>query len=82
MPKSKAASKWARASQKREKRNTAVKSELKTLFKKAIAKEAAPGAFVDAASAFDKAAARGVIHKNKANRKKARLAAAARAKKA
>ena len=74
MPNIKSARKWTRASDKRRKRNLDVKTKLKTIFKKATADGAAPDAAKEAASAFDKAAARGVIHKNKANRKKSRLA--------
>lgn len=74
MPNIKAAIKWTRASEKRRKRNLGVTSKLKTLAKKA----SATGATVDdrkaAESALDKAAVRGIIHKNKANRKKSRLA--------
>ena len=74
MPNIKSARKWTRASEKRRKRNLDVKTKLKTVFKKA-SNEAANATIVkQAASAFDKAAARGVIHKNKANRKKSRLA--------
>ena len=73
-----AAQKWARASEKRAERNQAVKSSLKAVFRKA----ASGGADAQsAASAFDKAAGRGIIHKNKANRKKSRLAKALAAKK-
>ncbi len=74
MPNIKSARKWTRASEKRRKRNLDVKTKLKTIFKKASAPAAKPGVIKQAASAFDKAAARGIIHKNKANRKKSRLA--------
>lgn len=77
MPNTKAAAKWARASNKRFKRNSAVKSKLKTLFKKAAAKPGDDNAIRSAVAAFDKAAARGIIHKNKAARKKSKLAALA-----
>ena len=82
MPNIKSAKKWARASEKRRKRNLAVKTMLKSAYKKAV--ETPTKANVTAAGALhDKAAARGIIHKNKANRKKSRLAkrAAAAAKK-
>ena len=73
MPNIRSAKKWARASEKRRVRNLAVKTALKTKFKKAV--DAPTAAAVKAASsAHDKAAARGIIHKNKANRKKSRLA--------
>jgi small subunit ribosomal protein S20 len=73
VPNIKAAVKWTRASEKRRKRNAAVTTKLKTLAKKAGADATAENVRA-AASAFDKAAVRGVIHKNKANRKKSRLA--------
>ncbi|HXW76065.1 MAG TPA: 30S ribosomal protein S20 [Candidatus Eremiobacteraceae bacterium] len=82
MPNIKAAMKWTRASEKRRKRNTEVVSKLKTLFKKAAAPSASAADVKSAAAAADKAAARGIIHKNKANRKKSRLAKRANAKKA
>lgn len=74
MPNIKSAKKWVRASEKRRKRNLEVKTSLKTAFKKAAAQGATPQLARDAVSAFDKAAARGIIHRNKANRKKSRLA--------
>lgn len=74
MPNIKSARKWVRASAKRQKRNLDVKSSLKSLYKKATEKAATPQAKRQAVSAYDKAAARGIIHKNKANRKKSRLA--------
>jgi len=74
LPNIKSARKWTRASEKRRKRNLDVKTKLKTIFKKAVAAAAKPDVIKQAASAFDKAAARGIIHKNKANRKKSRLA--------
>lgn len=74
MPNIKAAIKWTRASEKRRKRNLAVTSKLKTLSKKASAAGATDADARAASSALDKAAARGIIHKNKANRKKSRIA--------
>lgn len=74
MPNIKAAIKWTRASAKRRKRNLSVTSKLKTMAKKAGAQNASEADVRAAASAFDKAAVRGIIHKNKANRKKSRLA--------
>lgn len=73
MPNIKAAHKWARQTEKRGERNTAAKSRLKTLFKKALT-GGEPGREVE--SAFDRAASKGIIHANKAARKKARLAKA------
>ena len=82
MPNIKAAIKWVRASEKRRQRNQAVTSKLKTLAKKAGDVKATDADRKAAASAFDKAAARGVIHKNKASRKKSRLAKRAASAKA
>lgn len=73
MPNIKSAKKWTRASEKRRERNLAAKSTLKTAYKKAVDDPSATNVKA-AASAHDKAAARGIIHKNKANRKKSRLA--------
>lgn len=76
MPNIKAAIKWQRQTERRTLRNLSMKSRLKTLFKKAKAEpEAAPSV----EGQFDKAARKGIIHPNKAARKKARLARAIRA---
>jgi small subunit ribosomal protein S20 len=74
LPNIKSAKKWVRASQRRRERNLNVKSALKTAFKQALAPGAASELARAAAAAHDKAAARGIIHRNKANRKKSRLA--------
>ena len=75
LPNIKAAEKWVRQSEKRELRNRGVKTRLKTLFKKAkLSGDAATAPAVE--SQFDKAAQKGVIHPNKAARKKSRLAKA------
>ncbi|MDQ2857979.1 MAG: 30S ribosomal protein S20 [Candidatus Eremiobacteraeota bacterium] len=72
MPNIKAAEKWVRQSEKRELRNRDVKTRLKTLFKKAkVGAEPASAPAVE--SQFDKAAQKGIIHPNKAARKKSRL---------
>ena len=61
-------------------RNKMVKSGTKTAIKKAVAalesgdKNSAPASFRNAVSAIDKAATKGVLHKNTAARKKSRLA--------
>ncbi len=73
MPNIKAAIKWTRQTEKRTKRNLDVKTRLKTLFKKAKA-GTVPADGVEAQ--FDKAARKGIIHPNKAARKKSRLAKA------
>ncbi len=60
--------------------NKAVKSSVKTAIKKvhkaveAGDKEAAAAAFIAAEATIDKAASKGVFHKNNASRKVARLA--------
>ena len=82
MANTKSAQKNIRKSAVRTEANRTVKSRLKTLAKGAKAavetKDAAKitTAAVKAVSAFDKAAKTGVIHKNKANRVKAKLAKA------
>lgn len=61
-------------------RNRMVKSAVKTEVRKfnavAADKDAAAQQYVSAVSALDKAASKGVISKNAANRKKARMAKA------
>lgn len=74
MPNIKAAEKWAQQSEKRETRNKSVKSRLKTLFKRAV--DGAESGAALAESAFDRAASKGIVHPNKAARKKSRLAKA------
>ncbi|MGA8534346.1 MAG: 30S ribosomal protein S20 [Candidatus Tumulicola sp.] len=75
MPNIKAAEKWSRQSAKRTTRNKDAATRLKTLFRKAATSgDAAAAAPVD--SAYDKAASKGIIHPNKAARKKSRLAKA------
>ncbi len=77
MPNIKAAIKWVRQSEKRELRNRDIKTRLKTLFKKSrLSGDAATSPKVE--SQLDKAAQKGVIHPNKAARKKSRLAKAIR----
>ena len=87
MPNIKAATKWVRQTEKRTKRNLDTKTRLKTIFKKA-AKSGDDAQARTVEAQFDKAAQKGIIHPNKAARKKSRLAkaiktaAAAPAKKA
>jgi small subunit ribosomal protein S20 len=76
LPNIKAAEKWSRQTAKRSKRNKDAESRLKTLYKKAASGDAAAAPGVE--SAFDKAASKGIIHSNKAARKKSRLAKAIR----
>ena len=79
MPNIQSAIKRVKVSEKKNLRNRIVKSKVKTAIKKFDAELAANPAIAGAqysvtASAIDKAAAKGIVHKNTANRKKARLA--------
>ncbi len=69
--------KRARQNKKRNLKNTAVKSRMKTLIKNVhtatATKEGVEISLAEAISAIDKAANKGIIHKNAANRKKSRL---------
>lgn len=78
MPNIKAAEKWVRQTGKRTQRNLNVKTRLKTLYKKAVGTQDAE-TLTSVESQFDKAAQKGIIHPNKAARKKSRMAKAARA---
>ena len=85
MPNIKSAIKRVKTSEARNAQNTTAKSAMRTAVKKveaaitvndaATAKEV----FVSAASKLDKAASKGLIHKNAAARKKSRLAKKANA---
>ena len=75
VPNIKAAEKWQRQTERRAARNLDVKTRLKTLFRKA---KAGSGDAATVEAQFDKAARKGIIHPNKAARKKARLARALR----
>lgn len=78
MPNIKSAIKRVKVNEKKNLRNRMVKSAMRTSVKKydAALKEgtADSAALSIACAAVDKAASKGVIHKNAANRKKARLA--------
>ena len=79
MPNIKSAKKRVKVSEKKNLRNRMIKSAVRTSVKKFDAAVAADAATASAqlsatTSAIDTAAAKGVIHKNAANRKKARLA--------
>ena len=81
MPNIKSAMKRVKVSKKKNLRNRRVKTGVKTAIKKyqvALTEGVAPaGAQLSATtSAIDKAVAKGVMHKNTANRRKARLAKA------
>ena len=79
MPNIKSAKKRVLVSEKKNLRNRMVKSAVRTSVKKFDAAVAADPTTANVqltatTSAIDKAAAKGIIHKNAANRKKARLA--------
>lgn len=80
MPNTSSAKKRMRQSEVRRLRNRAVKSSIKTLVRKvreaaSSGGEAAETEFRLAAKRLDKAAAKGVIHRNQASRIKSRLSA-------
>ena len=80
MPNIKSAKKRVKVTKTKNLRNRMVKSQVKTAFKKfdlaleAGDKAAAQTAYSQAVSAVDKAASKGVIHKNTAGRHKSRMA--------
>lgn len=79
MPNIKSAIKRVKTTESRNAQNTAVKSTMRTAVKKVEAaittndSAAAKEVFAKAASNLDKAASKGLIHKNAAARKKSRL---------
>lgn len=78
----KTAKKMILVHEKRRKRNVSVKTSVKNIFKKALiavnnaeaTAEVRDNSLRAAASKIDKAVAKGIIHKNKAARRKSRLA--------
>lgn len=74
MPNIKSAKKRVLVSKVRQERNKAAKSQLKTVMKQARADGATAEARLAAVKKLDKAAGKGLIHKNKAARLKSRLA--------
>ena len=70
MPNLASAKKRLRQNEKKRLRNTIAKTRIKTELKKAV--ESGQGA--EAFSAIDRAAAKGIIHRNAAARRKSRLA--------
>jgi small subunit ribosomal protein S20 len=80
MPQIKQQKKRVKTAAKAHKMNVSQKSALKTSIKKVLAavdakdKEAAVKAFAECNSKLDKAVAKGIKHKNYANRQKSRLA--------
>jgi len=78
MPKIKSAKKAMRQARTRTERNKAQRSSLRTALKKvraAVTADAAAGAYALAARLLDRAARKGLIHKNNAARHKSRMAA-------
>jgi small subunit ribosomal protein S20 len=78
VPNTKSAAKRLRQNLRRRTRNKAVRSRLKTAVKKVRAAsepEQAAQLFREAAGLLDRAARRGLIHRNRAARSKGRLAA-------
>jgi small subunit ribosomal protein S20 len=77
----KSAEKQIRQNERRRQRNRWFISRSRTFIKNTLKaidagdKDAAQAAFLDAQSALDTAAAKGIIHKNNAARRKSRLAA-------
>jgi small subunit ribosomal protein S20 len=82
MPNTKSAEQRMRNSARKQERNRTVKSKLKTLetkyldLVKAGNKDEAAKVLKATASAYDKAAKKGVVHKRNSDRKKSRLAIA------
>lgn len=77
MANTKSASKRARQNPKRTLRNRSVTTNLRSLAKRQAAGDGKQEGNRALISALDKAAKRGIIHKNAANRRKARLNKAA-----
>ena len=80
MPNIKSAKKRVLVTEKKTMQNKALKSELKTTIKKFVAavnagdKEKATALYPETVSAIDSAASKGILHKNNAANKKAKLA--------
>ncbi len=80
MPNIKSAKKRVLVTEKKTKENKMIKSALKTTIKKFLAavaagdKETANALYPETVSAIDSAASKGVLHKNNAANKKAKLA--------
>ena len=74
MPRHKSAVKRVSTNLRDQKRNLAVKSELKTLLKKAKQEPANTELMRSVAAKLDRAVKKGVLHKTVANRRKSRLA--------
>lgn len=80
MPNIKSAKKRVLVTEKKTQENKAIKSALKTSIKKFLAavnagdKDTANALYPETVSAIDSAAAKGILHKNNASNKKAKLA--------
>lgn len=80
MPNIKSAKKRVLVTEKKTRQNKAIKSALKTSIKKFLNavnagdKETANALFPETVSAIDSAETKGILHKNNANNKKAKLA--------
>lgn len=85
MANSLSAKKRARQAERRRLRNASARSNMRTFIKKVLAavdtgnKDEAQQAYVKAVSVIDKAANKGIIHRNKAARHKSRLNAKVKA---
>lgn len=74
MPRHKSAEKRVSTNLRDQKKNLAVKSELKTLLKQAKQEPGNKEVMASMVSKLDRAVKKGVIHKTVANRRKSRLA--------
>lgn len=78
MANTKTAKKMVLVHEKRRRRNVSVRTQIKNMFKKALtgieSGVDAEASVRAAASTIDKAASKGIVHKNKAARRKSRLA--------
>lgn len=79
MPNIKSAEKRVLVNKRNQLRNRSIKTGLKNSMKKYAAAEDKSALLPKATSTVDRAASKGVIHKNKANRMKAQIAKAAKA---
>jgi len=78
MPNIASAKKNMRKSRAAQVRNRAQRSTLRTALKKARAEDASPEAVAAAVTLLDRAARKGLVHKNAAARRKSRMAKAAK----
>ncbi len=78
MPNIASAKKNMRKSRAAQVRNRAQRSTLRTALKKAKAENASPETMAEAVTLLDRAARKGLVHKNAAARRKSRMAKAAR----